>query len=80
MSRWLKKSLNFSNAQFKSVDVPTFSIVEFESALNQFVSTPSQHWEELQDYYLLDGAYYKLINKKAFASDRFHGIFTTGLP
>ncbi|MHA3080904.1 UvrD-helicase domain-containing protein [Acinetobacter sp. ANC 5502] len=76
----VEKSLNFSNAQFKSVDVPTFSVVEFESALNQFVSTPSQHWEELQDYYLLDGAYYKLINKKAFGSDRFHGIFTTGLP
>ncbi|WP_438837807.1 UvrD-helicase domain-containing protein, partial [Acinetobacter parvus] len=63
----------------KQVDLPVFSTVEFESCLHQFAATSSQYLQELQDYYLLNGAYYKFINKNAFAKDRFHFIFQTGL-
>ncbi|AVZ86614.1 UvrD-helicase domain-containing protein [Acinetobacter sp. WCHA45] len=75
----VESSLNFSSAHLKQVDLPVFSTVEFESCLHQFAASSSQYLQELQDYYLLDGAYYKFINKKAFAKDRFHFIFQTGL-
>jgi exodeoxyribonuclease V beta subunit len=75
----VEESLNFSSAHLKQVDLPVFSTVEFESCLHQFAASSSQYLQELQDYYLLDGAYYKFINKKAFAKDRFHFIFQTGL-
>ncbi|WP_256414242.1 UvrD-helicase domain-containing protein [Acinetobacter sp. 5862] len=75
----VEESLNFSSAHLKQVDLPVFSTVEFESCLYQFAASSSQYLQELQDYYLLDGAYYKFINKKAFAKDRFHFIFQTGL-
>ncbi|AZN67456.1 AAA family ATPase [Acinetobacter haemolyticus] len=75
----VEESLNFSSAHLKQVDLPVFSTVEFESRLHQFAAISSQYLQELQDYYLLNGAYYKFINKKAFAKDRFHFIFKTGL-
>lgn len=75
----VEESLNFSSAHLKQVDLPVFSTVGFESCLHQFAASSSQYLQELQDYYLLDGAYYKFINKKAFAKDRFHFIFQTGL-
>jgi hypothetical protein len=75
----VESSLNFSSAHLKQVDLPVFSTVEFESCLHQFAASSSQYLQELQDYYILDGAYYKFINKKAFAKDRFHFIFQTGL-
>ncbi|NAR56107.1 AAA family ATPase [Acinetobacter haemolyticus] len=75
----VEESLNFSSAHLKQVNLPVFSTVEFESRLHQFAATSSQYLQELQDYYLLNGAYYKFINKKAFAKDRFHFIFKTGL-
>jgi len=75
----VEDSLSFTSAHLKQVDLPVFSTVEFESRLHQFAVTSSQYLQELQDYYLLDGAYYKFINKKAFAKDRFHFIFQTGL-
>ena len=75
----VEESLNFSSAHLKQVDLPVFSTVALESCLHQFAVTSTQYLQELQDYYLLNGAYYKFINKKAFAKDRFHFIFQTGL-
>ena len=59
----VEESLNFSSAHLKQVDLPVFSTVAFESCLHQFAVTSSQYLQELQDYYLLNGAYYKFINK-----------------
>ncbi|NUF83594.1 UvrD-helicase domain-containing protein, partial [Acinetobacter seifertii] len=75
----VEESLSFSSAYFKPVDLPVFSTAEFEIALNKLAQAPSIYWDGLKDYYLLDGQYYKFINKKAFAKDRFHLIFETGL-
>lgn len=75
----VEESLSFSSAYLKPVDLPVFSTAEFEIALNKLVKVPLIYWEGLKDYYLLDGQYYKFINKKVFAKDRFYLIFETGL-
>ena len=59
----VESSLNFSSAVFKTLDTPDLNLNNFESALNELIHIQMEEFEQLQAYYLPDGAYYKFIQK-----------------
>ncbi|MFO1353295.1 MAG: UvrD-helicase domain-containing protein [Acinetobacter sp.] len=74
----VESSLNFSSAAFKTLDTPDLNLNNFESALNELIHIQMEEFEQLQAYYLPDGAYYKFIQKSMGV--KLNSTFVEALP
>ncbi|MDU2406748.1 MAG: UvrD-helicase domain-containing protein [Acinetobacter junii] len=59
----VEESLNFSSAIFKQQDIPCLNLKDFEQALTELQTLQPEQYEDLKEYYLTDGQYYKSIQK-----------------
>lgn len=73
-------SLSFSSAQLQPIDKPSIDINKFENLLGRIAQIEISKIKNLEEYYLEEGQYYKLVNKKAFNKGRFTRIFQKSLP
>ena len=73
-------TLNFASASMVEVQSPNLKIDAFEKHLSYLAQINEQDIEKLSEYYLEDGQYFDLINKKAFSKGKFTKIFRESLP
>ena len=73
-------TLNFASASMVEVQSPNLKIDAFEKHLSYLTQINEQDIEKLSEYYLEDGQYFDLINKKAFSKGKFTKIFRESLP
>lgn len=73
-------TLNFASATMVEVQSPNLKIDAFEKHLSYLAQINEQDIEKLSEYYLEDGQYFDLINKKAFSKGKFTKIFRESLP
>lgn len=76
----VEQSLNFASANFIEPKFSNADVQLFQQAIEQLAKIQLDQLQTLQNYYLLDGEFYKFANGTKFRNDRLNRIFAKSLP
>lgn len=76
----VEQSLNFASANFIEPKFSNADVQIFQQAIEQLAKIQLDQLQTLQNYYLLDGEFYKFANGTKFRNDRLNRIFAKSLP
>ena len=76
----VEQSLNFASANFIEPKFSNADALVFQQATEQLAQIQLAQLQTLQNYYLLDGEFYKFVNGTKFRNDRLNRIFAKSLP